>query len=54
MHFEASDVNPRKWLTDVMTRLPYYKNDYILDLTDLLPHNWKAARELEKTPIEIQ
>ncbi len=50
----ATDVNPREWLTDVLTRIPYYNNDYSLDLADLLPHNWKAARELQKTPIEIQ
>ena len=50
----ATDVNPREWLTDVITRIPFYNNDYSLDLADLLPHNWKAARELRKTPIEIQ
>jgi len=50
----ATDVNPREWLTDVITRIPYYNNDYSLDLADLLPHNWKAARELQKPPIEIQ
>jgi transposase len=50
----ASDVNPREWLTDVMTKIPYYNNDYSLDLADLLPHNWKAARGLTKTPVEIQ
>jgi len=50
----ASDVNPREWLTDVLTRIPYYNNDYSLDLADLLPHNWKASRELSKTPVEIQ
>ena len=50
----AMDVNPREWLTDVLIRIPYYNNDYSLDLADLLPHNWKAARELQKTPIEIQ
>lgn len=50
----ASDVNPREWLTDMLTRIPYYNNDYSLDLADLLPHNWKAARELSKTPVEIQ
>lgn len=50
----ASDVNPREWLTDVLTKIPYYNNDYSLDLADLLPHNWKAARELQKTPMEIQ
>ena len=50
----ASDVNPREWLTDVLTRIPYYNNDYSLDLADLLPHNWKAAREQSKVPVEIQ
>ena len=50
----ASDVNPREWLTDVLTRIPYYNNDYSLDLADLLPHNWKAAHELSKAPVEIQ
>lgn len=50
----ATDVNPREWLTDVITRIPYYNNDYSLDLADLLPHNWKAACELQETPIEIQ
>jgi len=39
----ATDVNPREWLNDVLTRIPYYNNDYSLDLADLLPHNWKAA-----------
>ena len=50
----ASDVNPREWLTDVLTRIPYYNNDYSLDLAELLPHNWKAAREPGKEPVEIQ
>jgi transposase len=50
----ASDVNPREWLTDVLTKIPYYNNDYSLDLADLLPHNWKAAREQSKVPVEIQ
>ena len=47
----ATDVNPREWLNDVLTRIPYYNNDYSLDLADLLPHNWKAARELSKAPV---
>ncbi|MBN2863366.1 MAG: IS66 family transposase [Bacteroidales bacterium] len=50
----ATDVNPREWLTDVLTKIPYYNNDYSLDLADLLPHNWKAARDLQKAPLEIQ
>ena len=50
----ALDINPREWLIDVLTRIPYYNIDYSLDLADLLPHNWKAARKLQETPIEIQ
>ena len=50
----ALDINPREWLTDVLTRIPYYNRDYSLDLADLLPHNWKAARKLQEAPIEIQ
>lgn len=50
----ALDVNPRDWLTDVLTRIPYYNNDYSLDLADLLPHNWKVARELRGTPTDVQ
>jgi transposase len=50
----ASDINPREWLTDVLTRIPYYNIDYSLDLAELLPHNWKSARNLQKAPLEIQ
>jgi transposase len=50
----AAEVNPREWLTDVLTKIPYYNNDYSRDLAELLPHNWKAARELRETPLEIQ
>lgn len=50
----ALDVNPREWLTDVLTRIPYYNKDYSLDLAELLPHNWKAGRELQNAPLEIQ
>jgi hypothetical protein len=48
------EVNPREWLTDVLTKIPYYNNDYSRDLEELLPHNWKAARYLQKVPLEIQ
>lgn len=41
---KASDVNPREWLTDVLSRIPEYNSDYSLDLADLLPHNWKASK----------
>jgi transposase len=40
---KAADVNPREWLTDVLTKIPVYNNDYSLDLVDLLPHNWKNS-----------
>ena len=50
----ALDVNPREWLTDVLTRIPYYNNNYSLDLAGLLPHNWKAGRTLQNAPLEIQ
>jgi transposase len=44
---KTSDVNPREWLTDVLTRIPKYNSDYSLDLADLLPHNWKKSKELQ-------
>jgi hypothetical protein len=50
----TSEVNPREWLTDVMTRIPKYNNDYSLDLAELLPHNWKAVQKPEEAPLEIQ
>ena len=45
---KAADVNPREWLTDVLTRIPAYNNDYSLDLAELLPHNWKKTHSLKK------
>ncbi len=47
---KACDVNPREWLTDVLTRIPEYNKNYDLDLADLLPHNWKARKNLQQTP----
>jgi transposase/chaperonin cofactor prefoldin len=40
---KACDVNPREWLTNVLTRIPAYNNDYSRDLAELLPHNWKTT-----------
>ncbi|HYW97250.1 MAG TPA: IS66 family transposase [Bacteroidales bacterium] len=51
---KASDVNPQQWLTDVLTRIPEYNNNYSLDLADLLPHNWKASKEVQKNPTLLQ
>jgi transposase len=44
---KSADVNPREWLTDVLTRIPRYNLDYSLDLADLLPHNWKKSKGLQ-------
>lgn len=44
---KLADVNPREWLTDVLTKIPRYNLDYGLDLADLLPHNWKKSKGLQ-------
>ena len=41
---KSCDVNPGQWLTDVLTRIPAYNNDYSRDLAELLPHNWKTKQ----------
>ena len=51
---KASDVEPLEWLTDVLTRIPEYNNNYSLDLADLLPHNWKASKALQENPTPVQ
>lgn len=43
---KACDVNPREWLTDVLSRIPVYNKDYSMDLADLLPNNWKVSKKL--------
>lgn len=43
---KAYDVNPGQWLTDVLTRIPAYNNDYSRDLAELLPHNWIKTTHL--------
>ncbi len=50
---KASDVNPREWLTDVLTRIPEYNSNYDLDLADLLPHNWKESKKVQKSPTKV-
>jgi transposase len=50
---KACDINPREWLTDVLSRIPSYNNDYSLDLADLLPHNWKASKKLQEITTEL-
>ncbi len=41
---KACDVNPRQWISDVISRIPAYNKDYSKDLADLLPHNWNQTR----------
>jgi hypothetical protein len=43
------DVNPREWLTEVLTRIPEYNANYDLDLADLLPHKWQESKSQEKS-----
>lgn len=40
---KAAEVDPHQWLTDVLTKIPYYNQDYSKDLAELLPHNWKVS-----------
>jgi transposase len=49
---KAADVNPREWLNDVLTRIPYFNVDYSLDLAELLPHNWKASKNVRDITTE--
>jgi transposase len=51
---KASDVNPQEWLTDVLTRIPEYNNNYSLDLADLLPHNWKVSKNVQENLSDLQ
>lgn len=47
---KAAGVNPREWLTDVLTRIPEYNKDYSRDLAELLPHNWSASKPIHDIP----
>ncbi|WP_417573160.1 transposase domain-containing protein [Phocaeicola sp.] len=38
--YKALEVTPREWITDVLTKLPLYR-DTSKDLCELLPMNWK-------------
>jgi transposase len=50
---KARDVNPREWLTDVLTQIPEYNNNYDLDLADLLPHNWKKSKNVKENLTKV-
>lgn len=41
---KAADVNPRDWLADVLGKMAMYKTDSSIDLTKLLPANWKEIQ----------
>jgi len=49
---KAVGVNPREWLTDVLTRIPEYNQDYSRDLAELLTHNWSASKNCQEVPAE--
>jgi transposase len=51
---KANDINPLDWLTDILTRIPQYNNDYSLDLAELLPHNWEASKSVQENPTNLQ
>ena len=39
---KANDINPYKWLSDVLNRIPEHKSN---KLNELLPQNWKEKKE---------
>ncbi|MCB9018695.1 MAG: transposase domain-containing protein [Paludibacteraceae bacterium] len=39
---KAAEVDPREWMTDVLTKLPLYR-ETSKDLSELLPMNWKIS-----------
>jgi transposase len=49
---KAAGVNPREWLTDVLSRIPEYNQDYSRDLAELLPQNWNASKTSQNLPAE--
>ena len=49
---KAVGVNPRDWLSDVLTRIPEYNRDYSRDLAELLPHNWMTSKISQAIPAE--
>ena len=49
---KAVGVNPRDWLSDVLTRIPEYNRDYSRDLAELLPHNWMTSNNSQAIPAE--
>ena len=44
---KMNDIDPQAWLADVLARIADLPRSR---LPELLPWNWKAAREIEKSP----
>lgn len=38
------DVNPREYLNDIITRMPYIQKATLQELVELLPHKWKLQQ----------
>ena len=42
---KEAGVNPREWLIDVLTKLPYYQQPgYTFQLKELLPNYWQQTK----------
>ena len=42
---KEAGVNPREWLIDVLTKLPYYQQPgYSIVLKELLPNYWQQTK----------
>ena len=39
------DINPREYLNDIISRMPYMKNATHEELVELLPHRWKLQHQ---------
>lgn len=41
---KSAEVDPRVWMEDVMSKIPYYERDK-KDMTELLPRNWAKSNQ---------
>ncbi len=46
---KLQSINPIEWLTDVLRRLPTHPADR---MAELLPHHWKASRDLQQATVK--
>lgn len=42
---KAKNVDPRKWMVDVLEKMPYYERDG-KDMSDLLPGSWAQSHNM--------